>query len=253
MRSRRGAASASTWWTPIPERTRTQLRVGRLTKAHGLKGALKIELYTDEPERRFVPGAEFSLQVPTSSKWHRKTLRLTDFKVFNGNPVGFFEGIDDRTEAETLVKAVLWVEQDATELPSEPDAWYQHQLANLEVWRDGVMVGRIARIDPMPAQDLLVIANGDTEVLLPFVRAFVPVVDLQRGRIEITPPGGLFEDPDPADAEPEPQGAARRADLGEDAGDDAPATDDAAEASAQDAPEDDAPAQPASEATASKD
>ena len=42
----------------------TQLRVGRLTKAHGLKGAIKLELYTDDPERRFVPGAEFSLQVP---------------------------------------------------------------------------------------------------------------------------------------------------------------------------------------------
>ena len=245
MRWRRGAASASTWWTPIPERARTQLRVGRLTKAHGLKGALKIELYTDEPERRFVPGAEFSLQVPTSSKWHRKTLRLADFKVFNGNPVGFFEGIDDRSEAETLVKAVLWVEQDATELPSEPDAWYQHQLANLEVWRDGVMVGRIARIDPMPAQDLLVIANGDAEVLLPFVRAFVPVVDLQRGRIEITPPGGLFEDPDPADAEPEPQGAARRADLAE--------ADAAESADAVVAEPAEPEVQPAAEAAAAKD
>ena len=82
----------------------------------------------------------------------------------------------------------------------------------LEVWRDGVMVGRIARIDPMPAQDLLVIANGDAEVLLPFVRAFVPTVDLQNGRIEITPPHGLFEEPDPVDAAPEPQGAGRRAD-----------------------------------------
>lgn len=243
MRSRRGAASASTWWTPIPERARTQLRVGRLVKAHGLKGALKIELYTDEPERRFTPGAEFSLQVPTSSKWHRKTLRLHDFKVFNGNPVGFFEGIDDRSEAETLVKAVLWVEQDATELPTEPDAWYQHQLANLEVWRDGVMVGRIARIDPMPAQDLLVIANGDTEVLLPFVRAFVPTVDLQNGRVEITPPHGLFEDPDPADAEPEPKGAGRRA-YAADA--------DAAEADAADA-DADAEAQPASEAAPTED
>ncbi|WP_186329299.1 ribosome maturation factor RimM [Agrococcus jejuensis] len=247
----------STWWTPIPERTRTQLRVGRLVKAHGLKGALKIELYTDEPERRFTAGAEFSLQVPTSSKWHRKTLTMTDFKVFNGNPVGFFEGIDDRAEAETLVKAVLWVEQDATELPAEPDAWYQHQLANLEVWRDGVMVGRIARIDPMPAQDLLVIANGDTEVLLPFVRAFVPTVDLQNGRVEITPPNGLFEDPDPADAEPEPRGAGRRADAAEADADasqaDADATDGDAPDSAAPAPEADAEAQPASEAAPAKD
>ena len=41
---------------------KNQLRVGRLVKAHGLKGALKLELYTDNPERRFVRGAEFTLQ-----------------------------------------------------------------------------------------------------------------------------------------------------------------------------------------------
>ncbi|MDQ1579503.1 MAG: rRNA processing protein RimM, partial [Microbacteriaceae bacterium] len=43
----------------------TQLRVGRLTKAHGLKGAIKLELFTDTPEQRFTPGAVFTLQVPT--------------------------------------------------------------------------------------------------------------------------------------------------------------------------------------------
>ena len=61
----------------------TQLRVGRLLKAHGLKGALKLELFTDEPERRFVPGATFSLQVPTSSPWHGKTLELTELRWYN--------------------------------------------------------------------------------------------------------------------------------------------------------------------------
>ena len=53
---------------------KTQLRVGRLVKAHGLKGALKLELYTDDPDGRFVPGASFTLQVPESSPWHGKPL-----------------------------------------------------------------------------------------------------------------------------------------------------------------------------------
>ena len=143
--------------------------MGRITKAHGLKGGIKLELYTDDPDRRFTPGATFTLQVPDDSPWSGKTLELDELRWYNGHPVAFFAGIDDRTAAESLARIILWVEQDATELPTEPDAWYQHQLANLEVWRDGVLVGRIARIDPMPAQDLLVIANGDTEVLLPFV------------------------------------------------------------------------------------
>jgi 16S rRNA processing protein RimM len=57
-----------------------RLRVGRLTKAHGLKGALKLELFTDDPERRFVPGASFSLQVPAESPWHGQSLTLTELR-----------------------------------------------------------------------------------------------------------------------------------------------------------------------------
>lgn len=178
---------------------RTQLRVGRLSRAHGLKGALKVELFTDDPGRRFVPGARFALQVPTSSKWHGKSIELVELRVYNGSPVAFFAGVADRTEAETLVKAVLWVEQDARELPDEPDAWYVHQLAGLEVHRDGERIGRIIRVDPLPAQDMLIVDLGDREVMVPFVRQIVPEVDLRAGRVVITPPAGLLEDLEEAD------------------------------------------------------
>ncbi|MCR8670461.1 ribosome maturation factor RimM [Agrococcus sp. HG114] len=173
---------------------RTQLRVGRLSRAHGLKGAIKVELYTDDPGRRFVPGARFALQVPTSSKWHGKSLELVELRVYNGSPVAFFKGVEDRTEAESLVKAVLWVEQDATELPAEPDAWYVHQLAGLEVHRDGERIGRVVRVDAMPGQDMLIIERAGEEVMVPFVKAIVPEVDLRAGRIVITPPPGLLEE-----------------------------------------------------------
>jgi len=186
----------------------TQLRVGRLTKAHGLKGALKLELYTDEPERRFVPGAVFTLQVPTSSPWHGKTLELSELRWYNGHPVGFFAGVSDRTTAETLVRAILWVEHDSAELPAEPDAWYDHQLIGLRALRDGVDVGRVARVDHLPAQDLLVVDTGDREVLVPFVSAIVPAVDIAAGTITLTPPAGLFEDLPDDDPAPTPEAAA---------------------------------------------
>ena len=188
-----------------PRPGQTELRIGRLTKAHGLKGALKIELYTDEPEKRFVPGAVFTLQVPTASKWHGKTLELRELRWYNGHAVGFFEGVDDRSEAETLTKAILWVSQDVKELPAEEDAWYDHQLVGLDALRDGVSVGRVARVDHLPAQDLLAIATADGEVLVPFVKAIVPEVDLAAGTVTLTPPPGLFEElPDePDDGEPD--------------------------------------------------
>jgi 16S rRNA processing protein RimM len=172
----------------------TQLRVGRLLKAHGLKGALKLELFTDEPERRFVPGATFTLQVPTSSPWHGKSLELSELRWYNSQPVGFFKDVDDRTAAESLVRAILWVDQDAAELPAEPDAWYDHQLVGLRAVRDGQDVGRVARVDHFPAQDLLAIDTGSGEVLVPFVAAIVPAVDLAAGTVTLTPPAGLFEE-----------------------------------------------------------
>ncbi|SCY22991.1 16S rRNA processing protein RimM [Microbacterium sp. LKL04] len=176
---------------------RTQLRVGRLVKAHGLKGALKLELYTDDPDGRFVPGAVFTLQVPESSPWHGKTVTVREFKWMNSHPVVFLDGVEDRDGAESLVRAILWIDQDPTAPVVEDDAWYDHQLVGLDVVRDGEVVGRVARVDHFPAQDLLSVqltGGEDREVLVPFVKAIVSEVDMAAGRLVVTPPAGLFED-----------------------------------------------------------
>jgi 16S rRNA processing protein RimM len=177
----------------------TRLRVGRLTKAHGLKGALKLELFTDAPERRFTPGATFSLQVPTTSAWHGQSLTLTELRWYNGQPVGFFEGVGDRTAAESLAKAILWIEQPTDEEP-EDDAWYDFQLVGLRVLRDGEEVGEVIRVEHLPAQDLLVVRTSEREVLVPFVSAIVPSVDIDAGTLIVTPPDGLFDELDDADS-----------------------------------------------------
>lgn len=171
-----------------------QLRVGRLTKAHGLKGAIKLELYTDEPDKRFVPGAVFSLQVPESSPWFGQTIEFAELRWYNGHPVGFFKGVDDRTAAESLIKAILWMDHDDSALPEETDAWYDHQLTGLDVLRDGSKVGTVARVDHFPAQDLLIVATPSGEVMVPFVKAIVSQVDLEAKTVTVTPPLGLFEE-----------------------------------------------------------
>ena len=189
---------------------KAQLRVGRLVKAHGLKGAIKLELYTDDPDGRFVPGATFTLQVPESSPWHGKPLTVREFRWMNSHPVAFFEGVDDRDAAEELIRAILWIDQDAATAAPEDDAWYDHQLVGLDVVRDGAVVGRVIRVEHFPSQDLLVVrptgAGSDTELLVPFVAAIVPEVDIEAGRVVVTPPPGLFEEL-PDDDEPEPESA----------------------------------------------
>lgn len=179
------------WWTVTS--SKTKLRVGRLVKAHGLKGALKLELYTDSPDQRFRAGQELELQVPETSEWFGKTVKVTELRFYNQSPVLFLEGIQDRSQAETLVKAILLIETDLEQLPEDPEAWYDHQLVGLTALVGEDVVGKVIRVDHLPAQDLLAIETSNGEVLVPFVKQIVPLVDIQKGQIVLTPPAGLFE------------------------------------------------------------
>lgn len=179
------------WWTAIS--SKTKLRVGRLVKAHGLKGAIKLELYTDSPDQRFKPGQVLELQVPESSEWFGKTVTVSELRFYNQSPVLFLEGIDDRSKAETLIKAILLIETEADQLPEEPEAWYDHQLVGLRAMVGQEQVGTVARVDHLPAQDLLAIDTPKGEVLVPFVKQIVPEVNVATGQVSLTPPDGLFE------------------------------------------------------------
>jgi 16S rRNA processing protein RimM len=107
-----------------------------LVKAHGLKGAFKLELYTDSPETRFKVGAVLMLQVPETSPWFGKTVSVKELRYYNAAPVLFLNEVEDRNAADTLVKAILLVDADLEVLPEEPDAWYDHQLVGLKIIRD---------------------------------------------------------------------------------------------------------------------
>jgi 16S rRNA processing protein RimM len=78
-------------------------------------------------------------------------------------------------------------------LPEEPEAWYDHQLVGLKALVGGEVVGTVARVDHLPAQDLLAIETVNGEVLVPFVKQIVPEVNVALGQVTLTPPDGLFE------------------------------------------------------------
>jgi len=183
-----------------------------LTKPHGLKGGIKLELYTDNPELRFVPGSVFSLQVPEESEWFGRSITIRELRWFNDAPVGFFEEVPDRTAAESIVRAILWIDEAAVAAGEEENAWYHHQLVGLAVLRDGQQVGTVTEVQHLPAQDLLAVKTASGTVLVPFVESIVPRIDIEAGVIEVTPPAGLFEElPEDAGAEPdnsEPAGPA---------------------------------------------
>lgn len=168
--------------------------VGRIGRAHGVRGELSVEVRTDEPERRFTVGASLGLDDSAH------TLVIRSVRPHTGRLLVFFDGVEDRTQAEALHGGLLTVEVGPAERPDDPEEFYDHQLAGLAVRTvDGDPVGDVTEVLHLPAQDALAVRTGDgREVLVPFVRELVPTVDVAAGFVLVEDVPGLL---DPA-AEP---------------------------------------------------
>lgn len=168
-----------------------QLVVGRIGRAHGIKGEVSVEVRTDEPELRLAPGAVLATDPAATGP-----LTIATGRVQSGRLMLRFEGVSDRTGAEALRNTLLIAEVDPEETPEDPEEFYDHQLIDLDVVTvDGREVGRITEITHLPYQDLLVVRRPDgSEVLIPFVEEIVPEIDLAEQRAVIDPPPGLIEE-----------------------------------------------------------
>ncbi|MBS2962820.1 ribosome maturation factor RimM [Actinocrinis puniceicyclus] len=171
-----------------------RLVVGRIGKAHGLRGEVTVEVRTDDPEERFAPGA-----VLDTDPARRGPLTVATARVQGGRLVLRFEGVEDRTAAEGLRNTMLSIEADPDELPDDPDEFYDHQLVGLRVVTvDAREVGIVAEMLHLPTQDVFAVTRPDgREVLIPFVEEIVPEVDLDEGTVLVDPPAGLLELADP--------------------------------------------------------
>ncbi|MGC3954080.1 MAG: ribosome maturation factor RimM [Propionicimonas sp.] len=167
----------------------TEVLVGRIGKAHGLRGEVTIAPTTDSPEQRFAPGSQLS--SPTAGKLTVRQLRWQ-----SGTLVVGFQQAGDRSAAEALRGAELWAEVDAAD--TEDGEFHDTALIGLTaVDPSGAEIGRVARVLHLPAQDVLALDTPDGERLVPFVTELVPEVDLAAGRLVIAPiPGLLDEVPD---------------------------------------------------------
>ncbi|MDD7834977.1 MULTISPECIES: ribosome maturation factor RimM [Paenarthrobacter] len=174
-----------------------QLQVARIGKPHGIRGEVTVQVLTDAPEERFVAGTEFVVEPASagpltvrSARWNKDILLLG------------FEEIADRNAAEAIRGAKLFIETEELDDDGE-EGWYEHELVGLQARVGAQTVGKVAALNTMPAQDLLVIESVDgKEILVPFVDEIVPEVNVEEGYILITPPAGLFELNDEGAGEP---------------------------------------------------
>jgi 16S rRNA processing protein RimM len=167
-----------------------RLVVGRLGRAHGIRGELTVEVRTDEPEERFAPGSvllcEGRVGVPD-------TVTVRTARWQNGRLILGLDGVEDRTAAEVLRGVVL--EADIDPAAGENDEFHDQVLVGLDV-RDeqGLVLGSITEVLHLPGQDLLAVQRPSApELLVPFVTEIVPLVDVSGGFVVVDLPEGLDE------------------------------------------------------------
>ncbi len=167
--------------------------VARIGKPHALRGEVTVQLHTDDPESRFVPGVVFDTRAEPGSGVPRQ-LTLATTRVHQGVWLLGFEGIPDRTGAESLRNTRLVLAEE--ELADDPDeGWYEKDLVGLTARTpDGEVLGEVVALQLGAAQDRLVLRRPDgSEALVPFVEAIVPEVDPEAGRLVVDAPPGLLD------------------------------------------------------------
>ncbi len=167
--------------------------VGRIGKAHGLRGDVTINVRTDEPERRFAPGSVLDVEAPPGSATTLRTVTVASSRWHSSTLLVRFEEIPDRTAAEAARGILLHASIPADASPEDPDEFYDHQLVGLTAYDlDGVVLGEVTGLVHGAAQDLLAIRTPDgRDTLVPFVKALVPEVDVAGGRVVVADRPGL--------------------------------------------------------------
>ncbi|WOD41068.1 ribosome maturation factor RimM [Nodosilinea sp. E11] len=189
--------------TTVPTTAEDWVEIGRIVAPQGVKGEMRVYPNTDFPERFTEPGDRW-LQRPRSLTPERVELVRGRYIDGKGVYVVQIAGVNSRDDAEALRGAVLMVPVgDRPQL--DPDEFYVADLIGLRVivQATGDDIGTVTDIFAA-GNDLLEVTyySPKTEnlppakprcVLVPFVNAIVPVVNLAEGYVEISPPAGLLD------------------------------------------------------------
>jgi 16S rRNA processing protein RimM len=158
--------------------------VGKITRAHGLRGEVAVLALSDNPER-FVEGS-------TVFREDGRELRVRSSRANGGRLLVAFEGVEDRTGAEALRGVTLVVPRSM--LPELPDGeFWPHQLEGcIVVTESGRSLGTIADVVSTPANDLWVaLDDAGIETLIPAIKEVVVDVDVASQRILVRDIAGL--------------------------------------------------------------
>jgi 16S rRNA processing protein RimM len=163
--------------------------MGVVGAPHGVRGAVRIKSFTDEPQAVGSYGA-----LEDESGVRSFNVQVIGLAKGDGMVIAKLSGVADRNRAEMLRGLRLYAPRAALPAPGEDEFYHADLVGLAAVLADGAQLGKIIAVHDFGAGDMLEIArDAGQPVLVPFTRAIVPVVDLAGGRVVIDPPEGLFD------------------------------------------------------------
>jgi 16S rRNA processing protein RimM len=165
--------------------------MGVIGAPHGVRGAVRVKSFTDEPEAIARYGA-----LEDEAGARRFTLRVMAPAKGDGMVIATLSGVVDRDGAEALRGLRLYAPRSVLPPPSEDEFYHADLVGLAAALDDGTPLGTIIAVHDFGAGDMIEIAREQGQpVLMPFTRTAVPVVDVAGGRVVVDPPGGLFDAP----------------------------------------------------------
>jgi len=162
------------------------LLVGRVARAHGIKGHVIVNPETDFMEERFRTGQR--MLIGTADDAHE--YEIQEVRFHQGRPIVRFAGLGTMNDAETLSGRELWLrEADLEPLPS--GTFYRHDLVGCEVRnKGGEVLGRVTAVEGSLDRSYLIV---DEHLMIPLVADICVAVDVAGRRVTVDPPEGLID------------------------------------------------------------
>ncbi len=173
----------------------SKLLVGRIGAAHGIKGEVRVQSFTEDPLALVSYG-------PLSTNRPGLTIRILAARTTTNVLVARIEGVTDRNAAEKLNGVELYIDRALLPEPEDEDDFYHADLLGVRAQlADGTSLGTVSAIPNFGAGDLIEVRDertGDT-YLYPFTKAVVPDIRIDDGYLVIDPP----IEADPGEEEPD--------------------------------------------------
>ena len=164
------------------------LVVGRIGRAHGVRGEVTVEVRTDSPEQRFEVGTQLLTDPQANGP-----LTIKSARNHSGTLVLSFAEASDRNEVEKLRNTLLLADVDPEDANTTPDDFHISQIVGSSIIdENGSKRGVVIDVLSLPAQDTLVVDLNGKEILIPFVKAYAPHVDVALREIHVLNIDGLL-------------------------------------------------------------